>query len=150
MSAKRSQRDLRTAIKSQSLDFSSPMPARLSKQAERTRIGALVCQSHWSSERVASYYHTPLSRVYRWVVLAKNGLPLTNLPRSGRSLKIPPKTLKKVSSKDAWQAATVHALGRQNINYSRERCTTTPLPGEHCAELESAPQTDATIQTASW
>jgi hypothetical protein len=150
MSAKRSQRDLQTAIKVQSLDFASTMPARLSKEADRARIVALVCQSYWSPERVASYYQTSsLSRVYRWMARVKNGLPLTDLPRSGRSLKIPPKTLEGVQQ-DVWQAVTVHALGRQNITQGRGA-----PPHHYCLESsapswESAPQTDTTIQTASW
>jgi hypothetical protein len=51
------------------------------------------------SEWLQYYQTSSLSRVYRWVARAKNGLPLTDLPRSGRSLKIPPKTLKMVYSK---------------------------------------------------
>jgi hypothetical protein len=155
MSAKRSQRDLQTAIKAQCLEFASTMPARLSKEAERARIVALVCQSHWSHEPMTSYYQTSsLWQEYRWVASDKNGLPLTDLPRSGRSLKSPPKTLgkkRKGVQQDAWKASRVHALGRQHINYSRERCTTTSLSGEHCAELRKVPsQTDSTIQNASW
>jgi hypothetical protein len=45
------------------------------------------------------------------------------------------KDTEKGVQQDAWQAATVHALGRQNINYSRERCTIPPLSGEQCVEL---------------